>query len=107
MSVFSSGDTLNAIVGDIGQYATKIGFAGEDYPRSYFRSVRFIVLLVCCVALRCVLARASKNQPTQQTPTQKAYPMIDQSWSMGIQYTVLFVFCFAVTHFVLFICLAR
>lgn len=38
MAAFSSGDTLNAIVGDIGQYATKIGFAGEDYPRSYFRS---------------------------------------------------------------------
>ncbi|CAB9503403.1 Actin (Fragment) [Seminavis robusta] len=38
MSIFSSGDPLNAIVCDVGQYATKIGFAGEDYPRSYFRS---------------------------------------------------------------------
>ena len=40
MAAFSSGDAVNAIVGDIGQYATKLGFAGEDYPRSYFRSVR-------------------------------------------------------------------
>ncbi|CAB9513942.1 Actin (Fragment) [Seminavis robusta] len=38
MSIFSSGDPLNAIVCDVGQYATKIGFAGEDYPRAYFRS---------------------------------------------------------------------
>lgn len=38
MAAFFSGDALNAIVGDVGQYATKIGFAGEDYPRSYFRS---------------------------------------------------------------------
>ena len=40
MSVYSSGDSVNAIVADIGSYATKIGFAGEDYPRAYFRSVR-------------------------------------------------------------------
>ena len=38
MAAFFSGDSLNAIVGDVGQYATKLGFAGEDYPRSYFRS---------------------------------------------------------------------
>jgi len=43
MSAFTSGDNLNAIVGDIGQYATKLGYAGEDYPRSYFRSVRLSV----------------------------------------------------------------
>lgn len=39
MAAFNSGDAVNAIVGDVGQYATKLGFAGEDYPRSYFRSV--------------------------------------------------------------------
>ena len=38
MAAFYSGNALNAIVGDIGQHTTKIGFAGEDYPRSYFRS---------------------------------------------------------------------
>jgi actin-related protein len=39
MSAFTSGDLVNSIVADIGSYATKIGIAGEDYPRSYFRSV--------------------------------------------------------------------
>jgi actin-related protein len=40
MAAFSGGDAVGAIVADVGQYATKVGFAGEDYPRSYFRSVR-------------------------------------------------------------------
>lgn len=31
---------MNAVVADIGAYSTKIGFAGEDYPKAYFRSVR-------------------------------------------------------------------
>ena len=44
MTVFSSGDAVSAVVADIGSYATKIGFAGEDYPRAYFRSVS-----LCCV----------------------------------------------------------
>ena len=44
MSAFTSGGTVNAIVADIGSYATKIGFAGEDSPRSYFRSVRVLFL---------------------------------------------------------------
>ena len=44
MSAFTSGDAVNAIVADIGSYATKIGFAGEDSPRSYFRSVRVLDL---------------------------------------------------------------
>ncbi|MGK3751992.1 MAG: hypothetical protein ACI8RD_004296 [Bacillariaceae sp.] len=41
MAFYNSGDTVNAVVADLGSYATKIGYAGEDYPRSYFRSVRF------------------------------------------------------------------
>lgn len=40
MAVFYSGDPVNAVVADVGSYATKIGFAGEDNPRAYFRSVR-------------------------------------------------------------------
>lgn len=40
MAFYTSGDTVNAIVADIGSYASKIGFAGDDYPRAYFRSVR-------------------------------------------------------------------
>lgn len=39
MSIFTNSDSVNAIVADIGSYATKIGHAGEDYPRAYFRSV--------------------------------------------------------------------
>jgi hypothetical protein len=39
---FYSGDNINAVVADIGAYATKIGFAGEDYPKGYFRSVGFL-----------------------------------------------------------------
>ncbi len=35
---FSGGDSFPAVVGEVGSYATKMGFAGEDYPRAYFRS---------------------------------------------------------------------
>lgn len=38
MAFYTSGDTVNAIVADFGSYASKVGYAGEDYPRSYFRS---------------------------------------------------------------------
>jgi hypothetical protein len=40
MAFYTSADTVNAIVADFGSYASKVGYAGEDYPRSYFRSVR-------------------------------------------------------------------
>jgi actin-related protein len=39
MAAFHSGDQVNAVVADIGSFYTKIGFAGDDAPRSYFRSV--------------------------------------------------------------------
>ena len=35
---YSGGDEFPCVVGEVGSYATKMGFAGEDYPRSYFRS---------------------------------------------------------------------
>eukprot|EP00526_Cylindrotheca_closterium_P004995 CAMPEP_0113610838 /NCGR_PEP_ID=MMETSP0017_2-20120614/5237_1 /TAXON_ID=2856 /ORGANISM="Cylindrotheca closterium" /LENGTH=628 /DNA_ID=CAMNT_0000519747 /DNA_START=50 /DNA_END=1936 /DNA_ORIENTATION=+ /assembly_acc=CAM_ASM_000147 len=38
MSFFTTDDSVDAIVADIGSYATKIGQAGEDNPRAYFRS---------------------------------------------------------------------
>jgi len=38
MAFYTSGESVNAIVADLGSYASKIGYAGEDYPRSYFRS---------------------------------------------------------------------
>lgn len=50
MASFYSGDYVGAVVADIGQYATKIGWAGDDYPRSYFRSVS--VMSLVCLACR-------------------------------------------------------
>ena len=40
MAAYSPNDVVQAVVADLGQGQTKMGFAGEDYPRSYFRSVR-------------------------------------------------------------------
>ena len=34
------GDYLQAVVADIGQAYTKVGWAGNDSPKAYFRSVR-------------------------------------------------------------------
>jgi actin-related protein len=39
MASFYNGDNVQAVVADLGHYSTKIGWAGDDYPRSYFRSV--------------------------------------------------------------------
>ena len=39
MALYSSGESVNAVVAEIGAWSTKIGYAGEDYPRSHFRSV--------------------------------------------------------------------
>jgi len=35
---FSGGEHFPAVVCEVGSHSTKMGFAGEDYPRSYFRS---------------------------------------------------------------------
>jgi len=35
---YSGGDEYPCVVGEVGSYYTKMGFAGEDFPRSYFRS---------------------------------------------------------------------
>jgi actin-related protein len=41
MAAFFSGEhDGGAVVVDIGSGTTKIGWAGDDQPRSYFRSVR-------------------------------------------------------------------
>ena len=34
------GDFLQAVVADVGQAYTKVGWAGNDSPKAYFRSVR-------------------------------------------------------------------
>lgn len=42
MMAYSGGDDFPCVVGEIGSYATKMGFAGESYPRSYFRTTTAI-----------------------------------------------------------------
>lgn len=32
-------DDVGAVVGDVGSYSCKMGFAGEDFPKAYFTSV--------------------------------------------------------------------
>lgn len=39
MAAYSPNDVTQAVVADIGQGQSKLGFAGEVYPVSYFRSV--------------------------------------------------------------------
>ena len=39
---YSGGDSFPCVVGEVGSFATKVGFAGEDHPRSYFRSTTAI-----------------------------------------------------------------
>jgi actin-related protein len=43
-ATFYNGEYLRAVVAEFGSYSTKIGWAGEDIPRAYFRSVRFLFL---------------------------------------------------------------
>ncbi len=33
------GYPLGALVADIGTFSTRIGYAGEDYPKAYLKSV--------------------------------------------------------------------
>lgn len=39
-------DDVGAVVGDVGSYSCKMGFAGEDFPKAYFTSVS----AMCCNA---------------------------------------------------------
>jgi actin-related protein len=39
MAAYSPNDVVQAVVADLGQGQTKMGWAGEEYPKSYFRSV--------------------------------------------------------------------
>jgi Actin len=39
MAAFHGGDAVGAVVVDIGSATTKIGWAGDDYPKAIFRSV--------------------------------------------------------------------
>jgi len=40
MSSYTGQDDVGAIVADVGSYATRIGFAGDDVPVAHFPSVR-------------------------------------------------------------------
>jgi hypothetical protein len=40
---YHSGDDIGAVVCDPGSYYLKVGFAGDDYPRSYKSSVNKVV----------------------------------------------------------------
>jgi hypothetical protein len=50
MAAYSPNDVVQAVVADLGQGQTKVGWAGEDYPKSYFRSVRKNIVNSCCLA---------------------------------------------------------
>lgn len=39
-------DDVGVVVGDIGSYSCKMGFAGEDFPRAYFTSVSLHIVHV-------------------------------------------------------------
>ena len=54
---FYQGDYVGAVVADIGSSATKIGWAGDDYPKSYFRSVRNLVIPIA--SLELIVSHAS------------------------------------------------
>ena len=41
--MFSPRDDLGALVADIGSFAVRVGFAGEDFPRAHFPTVRKVI----------------------------------------------------------------
>jgi len=41
--IHDGGDDISAVVAEIGHSYSRVGFAGEDYPRAHFSSVSFIV----------------------------------------------------------------
>jgi hypothetical protein len=62
MAAFAGGDDIGAVVAEIGHYSTKIGWAGDDAPRSYFPSVR---ILVFSRTFSFSVARCNTNYPMQ------------------------------------------
>lgn len=64
MASFYSGDAVSAVVADIGNYATKIGWAGDDFPKSYFRSVRTVwgCFVASIGSLDCCLDKKKKKK---------------------------------------------
>lgn len=45
--VYAGAVDIGAVVCEIGAYAARLGFAGEDQPRSYFPSVSLLTPLWC------------------------------------------------------------
>lgn len=60
MAAFAGGDDIGAVVAEIGHYSTKIGWAGDDAPRSYFPSVRIVFKLFSAPALFAVVCLFTK-----------------------------------------------
>lgn len=52
MASFCSGDYVGAVVLDVGSCDTKMGWAGDDAPRSFFRSVRSAGVVYCGLDLQ-------------------------------------------------------
>ena len=46
-------DYVNAVIADIGTQTTRIGFAGEDYPRVSLSTV-VIIIIVAFITLRII-----------------------------------------------------
>ena len=56
LDMYQGGEDIGAIVADIGSYATRIGYAGEDSPRAFIPSVRMVQCgCVCFPLLNCWL----------------------------------------------------
>lgn len=77
MASYYSGNNVGAIVADVGSYATKIGWAGDDYPKSYFRSVRTIHQLISVsrsarvsIQVECLTFKINKTITDGRSHTQ-------------------------------------
>jgi hypothetical protein len=82
-SLYDPNDVVQAVVCDIGSYATKMGFAGEDFPKSYFGSV---MCYVCNPRLLCVCAfivTTSKNSCQFQSTLKHAKHLINRPTESG------------------------
>lgn len=62
--MFHSGDDIGAIVADIGSQNARVGFAGDDYPKSFIPTVGtlrlFTVDFPFCLTLFYVVYRSSE-----------------------------------------------
>ncbi len=74
MMAYSGGDEFPCVVGEVGSYYTKMGFAGEAYPRSYFRSTTAI--------LRSRSGGSNKDKDSNKI-SKRSYDFFSRSLSSG------------------------